>query len=102
MNLIRGDLAERPALFRECPDSSLGGIDIPSLGQVEASPVDLILESCLNTARKRLGLFGVRNPQFAGNDGSDFVRSSRSAEFPDGSENRSDVPGKLRSRLLIL
>ena len=55
--------------------------------------MNLVLEPGLHTARERLGLFRLRDPEIPGNDSADFVRPPRAAQFPDGFENWADVPG---------
>jgi hypothetical protein len=64
--------------------------------------MDLILESSLYSARESLGLLSVRHAKVSRDYGTDLVRSTGTAKFADGVNDRPDVPGELRRHLLLV
>ena len=60
------------------------------LSRVETSPMNLVLESGLDSARKGLRLFCVRDVKVSGNHRTAFAWSTGTTEFKNGRHDKSD------------
>ena len=79
----------------------LGRVDVPALGEIETSPVDLVFESRLNAARKWLRLLLLRDVHRLRDGAPHFFGTAGAAECRQGVNHRSDKLNEFRCRVAL-